>query len=69
MVYRALKPGGITCSQCECVWLHLPLIKSMADMCRSVFANVQVCVREREREREKGGKGGGVERERESERV
>ena len=27
--------------QGECVWLHLPLIKSMTDMCRNVYENVQ----------------------------
>ena len=41
LVHKALKPGGVTCSQGECVWLHLPLIKSMADMCRDIYANVQ----------------------------
>lgn len=41
LVHKALKPGGVTCSQGECVWLHLPLIKSMADMCRGIYGNVQ----------------------------
>ena len=41
LVHKALKPGGVTCSQGECVWLHLPLIKGMADMCKGIYANVQ----------------------------
>jgi len=35
-VHRALRPGGIACTQGECAWLHLPLIKGMTDLFREV---------------------------------
>ncbi|KAH3757780.1 putrescine aminopropyltransferase [Pelomyxa schiedti] len=31
---RALKPGGIVCSQAESMWLHTKLIKALYDMCK-----------------------------------
>jgi len=37
---KALKPNGIICSQSECIWLHLDLIKSMLDFSRTLFPNV-----------------------------
>lgn len=40
MVNSALKPGGVTCSQGECMWLHLPLIKSMQVCCKEIFGSV-----------------------------
>ena len=33
-MHRALRPGGVVCTQGECLWLHLDLIKQVADMCR-----------------------------------
>eukprot|EP00884_Botryococcus_braunii_P009301 jgi/Botrbrau1/18372/Bobra.0179s0090.1 len=36
-MHRALKPGGIVCTQAESMWLHLPIIKSLAEMCADVF--------------------------------
>eukprot|EP00285_Hemiselmis_virescens_P019349 CAMPEP_0173394556 /NCGR_PEP_ID=MMETSP1356-20130122/28137_1 /TAXON_ID=77927 ORGANISM="Hemiselmis virescens, Strain PCC157" /NCGR_SAMPLE_ID=MMETSP1356 /ASSEMBLY_ACC=CAM_ASM_000847 /LENGTH=302 /DNA_ID=CAMNT_0014352969 /DNA_START=31 /DNA_END=939 /DNA_ORIENTATION=+ len=39
-VHKALKPGGIVCSQGECMWLHLDLIKSMMDFCGGLFGTV-----------------------------
>jgi spermidine synthase len=33
-MHRALRPGGVVCTQGECLWLHLDLIKEVADMCR-----------------------------------
>lgn len=36
-IERALKPGGVLCTQGECQWLHLDLIKDVATMCRRVF--------------------------------
>ncbi|GAB4823386.1 hypothetical protein N2152v2_010432 [Parachlorella kessleri] len=36
-MYRALKPGGVVCTQAESQWYHLDIIKSLAAMCRSVF--------------------------------
>lgn len=37
----ALKPGGIICTQGECQWLHLDLIKSMTQFCRTLFPVVE----------------------------
>lgn len=36
-MYRALKPGGVVCTQAESQWYHLDIIKSLAAMCHSVF--------------------------------
>jgi len=43
-VKKALKPGGIVCSQGESIWLHLPLIESMVKFLRNEpisFSQVQ----------------------------
>lgn len=37
---RALAPGGVIAAQGECLWLHLPLIKSVMSACTEVFASV-----------------------------
>ena len=37
-MHRALKPGGVMCTQAESLWLHMPIIQSLAKMCRDVFA-------------------------------
>jgi spermidine synthase len=37
-MHAALKPGGVVCTQAESLWLHLPIITALADMCASVFA-------------------------------
>ena len=36
-MHRALKPGGIVCTQAESQWYHLEIIKSLAAMCKKVF--------------------------------
>lgn len=36
-MHRALKPGGVVCTQGESLWYHLDIIKSLAAMCREVF--------------------------------
>lgn len=36
-MHRALKPGGVVCTQAESTWLHLEIIKSLAAMCKGVF--------------------------------
>ena len=36
-MFRALKPGGVVCTQAECVWLHIDLIEDLAKMCRGIF--------------------------------
>ena len=38
-MHRALKPGGCICVQAESIWLHMPIIQKLAEMCRDVFAN------------------------------
>ncbi|XP_070560364.1 spermidine synthase-like isoform X1 [Ptychodera flava] len=37
LMKTALKPNGIICSQGECMWLHLPLIKKTMEMCKSIY--------------------------------
>jgi len=37
----ALKPNGIVCTQGECQWLHLGLIKNLLDFSKKIFNNVQ----------------------------
>ncbi|KAK2175593.1 hypothetical protein NP493_720g00014 [Ridgeia piscesae] len=37
LVKNALRPGGISCSQGECMWLHLELIKEMMTFCKELF--------------------------------
>jgi len=36
-MHRALRPGGVICTQGESLWLHLPLITELANMCKRVF--------------------------------
>lgn len=38
---EALSPGGVLCTQGECQWLHLDLIKDVTDMCKSIFPTVK----------------------------
>ncbi|GFO09987.1 spermidine synthase [Plakobranchus ocellatus] len=40
LMKSALKPGGIVCSQGECMWVHLDLIKSMLEFCKSIYSTV-----------------------------
>eukprot|EP00904_Undaria_pinnatifida_P006612 jgi/Undpi1/3080/HiC_scaffold_15.g06455.m2 len=37
---KVLAPGGVIATQGECLWLHLPLIKSVMNACTEVFASV-----------------------------
>lgn len=41
-LHRAVRPGGIVCTQAESLWLHLDIIKSLAGMCSGVFAGGSV---------------------------
>ena len=34
---NALKPDGILCSQGECQWLHIDLIKKVMNFCHQLF--------------------------------
>jgi len=36
-MHKALKPGGIVCTQAESLWYHIEIIKSLAAMCKDVF--------------------------------
>lgn len=41
-MHRALKPGGVVATQAESLWLHLPIITSLAKMCAEVFVGGEV---------------------------
>ncbi|GAQ81179.1 spermidine synthase [Klebsormidium nitens] len=34
---KALRPGGVVCTQAESIWLHLPIIKDLAQACSHTF--------------------------------
>ena len=38
---NALGPGGVICTQGECIWLHLDLISSVFQQCKEIFASVK----------------------------
>jgi len=40
-MYKSLKPGGIVCTQGECMWLHLDLIKPLVDSITRTFTSVE----------------------------
>ncbi|XP_035697345.1 spermidine synthase-like [Branchiostoma floridae] len=40
LMKEALRPGGIVCTQGECMWLHLDLIRDMQDFCGSLYPHV-----------------------------
>lgn len=42
LMHSALREGGVVCSQGECLWLHLPLIRGMREMAANVFQGGQV---------------------------
>ncbi|XP_033642683.1 spermidine synthase-like [Asterias rubens] len=37
LMKKALRPDGIVCTQGECLWLHLELIKTMQDFCKTLY--------------------------------
>lgn len=41
-IHRALRPGGVICTQAESVWLHMPIITGLAQMCSEVFVGGSV---------------------------
>ena len=41
-VFKALKPGGVVCTQGECLWLHGELIGDTLEMCKKVFVGGSV---------------------------
>ena len=36
-VARALRPGGVVCTQAESLWLHMDIIEDIVSNCRDVF--------------------------------
>jgi spermidine synthase len=40
-MYKALKEGGIVCTQGECMWLHLDLIKPLITSIGNTFSSVE----------------------------
>lgn len=41
-LHRAVKPGGIVCTQAESLWLHMEIIEALAKMCKDVFVGGSV---------------------------
>jgi spermidine synthase len=37
LMKKALRPGGIVCTQGECLWLHLDLIATMQEFCKDLY--------------------------------
>jgi spermidine synthase len=40
-MYKSLREGGIVCTQGECMWLHLDLIKPLIDSVSKIFSSVE----------------------------
>ncbi|XP_038975254.1 spermidine synthase 1-like [Phoenix dactylifera] len=36
-VARALRPGGVVCTQAESIWLHMHIIEDIVNICRQIF--------------------------------
>lgn len=36
-VARALRPGGVVCTQAESIWLHMHIIEDIVSNCRQIF--------------------------------
>ncbi|KAG6506835.1 hypothetical protein ZIOFF_032167 [Zingiber officinale] len=36
-IAKALRPGGVVCTQAESIWLHMQLIEDIVSACRQVF--------------------------------
>ena len=36
-VARALRPGGVVCTQAESLWLHMDIIEDIVSNCRDIF--------------------------------
>ncbi|KAF3796224.1 Spermidine synthase [Nymphaea thermarum] len=37
LVARALRPGGVVCTQAESIWLHMHIIEDIVKNCRQIF--------------------------------
>ena len=40
---KALRDGGVICSQAECMWLHLDLIAELVNFSRKIFDQSKYC--------------------------
>mmetsp|Transcript_16771 Transcript_16771/g.20936 ORF Transcript_16771/g.20936 Transcript_16771/m.20936 type:complete len:300 (+) Transcript_16771:129-1028(+) len=40
-MYRALREGGIVCTQGECMWLHVDLIRPLMNSIKQIYAGVE----------------------------
>merc|ERR1712232_57088 len=40
-MYKSLREGGIVCTQGECMWLHLNLIKPLVDSISETYSSVE----------------------------
>ena len=40
-MYKSLREGGIVCTQGECMWLHLDLIKPLVNSIKEKFSTVE----------------------------
>lgn len=36
-VAKALRPGGVVCTQAESIWLHMKIIEDIVTNCRQIF--------------------------------
>lgn len=36
-VSKALRPGGVVCTQAESIWLHMDIIEDIVSNCREIF--------------------------------
>lgn len=36
-VAKALRPGGVVCTQAESIWLHMHIIEDIVSVCRQIF--------------------------------
>lgn len=37
LVAKALRPGGVVCTQAESIWLHMHIIEDIVSVCRQIF--------------------------------
>ncbi|KAK6116503.1 hypothetical protein DH2020_049796 [Rehmannia glutinosa] len=43
-VAKALRPGGVVCTQAESIWLHMHIIEDIVSNCRQIFKGSALCV-------------------------
>lgn len=36
-IAKALRPGGVVCTQAESIWLHMHIIEDIVSNCRQIF--------------------------------